>query len=121
MIEKRHYPRINLKAPILVKLKNGEELLVDLDNISSSGLQLVCGRDAESQITPNGQWDPAELMVEIQLPGLEAEAAQKFEARCVVVTSRRVSFDDFYIGLRFTDFIGDSYSILGKSIGLEGE
>ncbi len=119
MIEKRHYPRINLKAPILVKLKNGEELSVKLDNISSSGLQLVCDREAESLITPNGQWDPAELMVEIQLPGLEAD--QNFEAKCVVVTSRRVSVNDFCIGLRFTNFIGNSFDALGKSIVLAGE
>jgi len=114
MIEKRHYPRITLTAPILVELKDGQALSAELDNISSSGLQLVCDRQAESLITPNGQWDPAELMVSIKLPSLGDE--ERFEAKCVVVTSRRVSMDNFCIGLRFTEFVGGSYGALGRSI-----
>jgi hypothetical protein len=114
MIEKRHYPRLNISAPVLVKLKSGESITVDLDNISSSGLQLLCDREAESLITPLGQWDPAEMMVSVDLPGLKA--GSKFEAKCVIVTSRRVAIDKFTIGLRFVDFIGESYESLGKSM-----
>lgn len=114
MIEKRHYPRINISGSILVKLKSGEVVAVDLDNISSSGLQLICDREAETLITPNGQWDPEELMVLIDFPDLTGEAS--FEAKCVVVTSRRVSIDQFSIGLRFIDFVGDSYVALASAI-----
>lgn len=114
MIEKRHYPRISLVAPVWVELKDGERLSVELDNISSSGLQFVCDRQAESLITPNGQWDPAELPVSIALPG--SKEGETFKARCAVVTSRRVAIDSFCIGLRFTEFVGDSYAILGRSI-----
>ncbi len=114
MIERRRYPRVYLELPATVELVNEETLTVQLHDISSEGLCFVCDKNDKELITPNSQWDPAEITITIDLP--DTAGNPKFEARCTVISLRRISSTRFFISVQFTKLPGSSLNNLGDFI-----
>ena len=117
--ERRCTLRYRIKLPVELILEDGTLLPVESVDISNRGLQFSCDSWVADEIEPRGiQNHPLEnirLKAVIDFPDMD-KYNSKLYARCRIVAARRVSQDDYLIGLEFVNFENGSERLLEKFI-----
>jgi hypothetical protein len=112
-LSERH--KLNLKIDLV--LSNGAILPIETSNISSTGLQFRCDGWVADEIEPRGIHNHPLDQITVKVVGqLPIESNSKFYARCRIISARRLSQDDYLIGLGFISFEGDGGKALSKLI-----
>ena len=117
--ERRSTHRYKVKLPVELILEDGAVLPVESIDISNTGLQFSCDSWVADEIEPRGiqthPLDQIRLKVVIDFPGMD-KYNSKLYARCRVIVARRLSQDEYLIGLQFKDFENGSERLLEKFI-----
>lgn len=115
--ERRTALRYKIKLPVELVLPDGSVIPVESTDISSKGLQFSCDSWIADEIEPRGiqnhPLDQIRLKAVTQFPGMD-EYASKLYARCRIVVARRLSQDEYLLGLEFMDFENGSERLLKK-------
>lgn len=92
---------------------------VESIDISSTGLQFSCDSWVADEIEPRGiqthPLDQIRLKAVIDFPGMD-KYNSKLYARCRIIVARRLSQDEYLLGLQFKDFENGSERLLEKFI-----
>ncbi len=104
--ERRQSPRYEIKLAIDLVLANGNILSVNTRNISSCGLQIICGAWVTEEIEPRGiqshTFSHLRFKAITDLPiGSENK---KLYANCRMLSVQRMSQDEYMLNLAFIDF-----------------
>ena len=117
--ERRSTHRYKIKLPVELILENGTVLPVESIDISNTGLQFSCDSWVADEIEPRGiqihPLDQIRLKAVIDFPGMD-KYNSKLYARCRIIVARRLSQDEYLIGLQFKDFENGSERLLEKFI-----
>jgi c-di-GMP-binding flagellar brake protein YcgR len=117
--ERRSTHRYKVKLPVELILEDGTVLPVESIDISNTGLQFSCDSWVADEIEPRGiqthPLDQIRLKVVIDFPGME-KYNSKLYARCRIIVARRLSQDEYLLGLQFKDFENGSERLLEKYI-----
>ncbi len=117
--ERRSSHRFKVKLPVELILEDGSVLPVESIDISVKGLQFRCDSWVADEIEPRGiqnhPLDQIRLKAVSELPGMD-KYSSKLYARCRVVVARRLSQDEYLVGIEFIDFENGSDRLLEKFI-----
>ncbi len=117
--ERRSAHRYKVKLPVELILEDGTVLPVESIDISNRGLQFSCDSWIADEIEPRGiqnhPLDQIRLKAVTDFPGMDQYNSRLY-ARCRVVTARRLSQDEYLLGIEFTDFENGSERLLDKFI-----
>ncbi|MDH5612410.1 MAG: PilZ domain-containing protein [Gammaproteobacteria bacterium] len=115
--ERRLEHRYPIQLPIDLVLEDGTILSVEACNISTLGLQFKCDSLIANEIEPRGiqkrPLDQIKLKVVAKLP---VSGDKKLYSRCKIVVARRLSQDQYILGLEFIDFEANSDKVLDRYI-----
>ena len=115
--ERRKAPRYMSTLDIDIVMEDGTILPVQTHDISLHGLQFKCDGLIADEIEPRGiqnhSLDQLKLKVVAKFPTNET---QKFYASCRVITARRLSQEEYLLGLEFFDFEKNSEKVLQSYI-----
>lgn len=118
--ERRCTHRYKIKLPVELILEDGTVLPVESVDISNKGLQFSCDSWVADEIEPRGiqnhTLEQIRLKAVIEFPDTD-KYNSKLYARCRIVVARRISQDEYVIGLAFIDFENGSDRLLEKFIG----
>lgn len=117
--ERRNLRRHIVNLPIELVLADGTILPVQASNISAKGMQFRCDSWVADAIEPRGiqnhPLDQIKLKAITDLPNMEKYRSRLY-ARCRIVVARRLSQDEYLIGLEFIDFENGSDKLLNLFI-----
>ncbi|MBT8129971.1 MAG: PilZ domain-containing protein [Gammaproteobacteria bacterium] len=117
--ERRSTHRYKVKLPVELILEGGAVLPVESIDISNTGLQFSCDSWVADEIEPRGiqthPLDQIRLKAVIDFPGMD-KYNSKLYARCRIIVARRLSQDEYLLGLQFKDFENGSERLLEKFI-----
>ena len=117
--ERRSTHRYKVKLPVELILDGGTVLPVESIDISNNGLQFACDSWIADEIEPRGiqnhPLDQIRLKAVTDFPGMD-KYNSKLYARCRIITARRLSQDEYLLGLEFVDFENGSERLLEKFI-----
>lgn len=115
--DRRKEPRYMSTLDIDIVLEDGTILPVQTQDISLHGLQFKCDGSIADEIDPRGiqnhSLDQLKFKVVAKFPTREK---QKFYASCRVITARRLSQEEYLLGLEFFDFEKNSEKVLQSYI-----
>ena len=114
--ERRQSPRYDIDLGVDMVQPNGNILHVNISNISSSGLQIVCDTWATSQIEPRGIQSHSishlKFKIVAELP--INDTMIKLYAICRVMSVQRLSQDEYILSLAFLEFENGTENVLDK-------
>lgn len=116
--ERRQSSRYAVQLPVDLVLENGNILTVSSQNISSSGLQIVCDCWATDEIEPRGIQSHAishrrfKAVTELSVGG----EMKKLYVNCRIISVRRLSQDEYMINLAFINFDNNTERTLDEFI-----
>ena len=117
--ERRSTHRYKVKLPVELILEDGTVLPVESTDISNKGLQFACDSWVADEIEPRGiqnhPLDQIRLKAVTDFPEMDQHNS-KLYARCRIVAARRLSQDEYLLGLAFIDFENGSERLLEKFI-----
>ena len=117
--ERRSSHRFKVKLPVELILEDGTVLPVESIDVSVKGLQFRCDSWVADEIEPRGiqnhPLDQIRLKAVTEFPGMD-KYSSKLYARCRVVVARRLSQDEYLVGIEFTDFENGSDRLLERFI-----
>lgn len=109
--ERRSTHRYKIELPIELIMEDGTVLPVQACNISRNGMQFRCDSWVADEIEPRGiqthLLDQIRLKAVADLPDTNGETSRMY-ARCKVVVARRLSQEEYILGVDFTDFESSS-------------
>ena len=115
--ERRKTARYITKLDIDIILQDGTILPVQTQDLSQSGLQFKCDGSVANEIDTRGiqnhLLDHLKVKIIARLP---TDEKQKFYASGRIITARRLSQEEYMLGLEFTDFEKNSAEILKNYI-----
>ena len=115
--ERRKVARYMTQLDIDIILENGTILPVQTYDISLNGLQFKCDGLIANEIEPRGiqnhSLDQLIIKVVAKFPTNEK---QKFYASCKIITARRLSQEEYLLGLEFFEFEKNSDKVLSEYI-----
>jgi len=117
--ERRSTHRYKVKLPVELILEGGTVLPVEAIDISNNGLQFACDSWIADEIEPRGiQNHPLDqIRLKAVTDFMDTDKySSKLYARCRIVAARRLSQDEYLLGLEFTDFENGSGHLLEKFI-----
>ena len=119
-MEKKIYPRVSTRLPVVVTNEEGVRLKVVAIDASSDGFSFQCSTLQRNMMTPGGCYisrngRPVELDAWLDLP-VASDQSLPVRARCHVAFSRRIARDRCEIGMRYMDIEGDGYRNLIRFI-----
>ena len=106
--ERRTAHRYKVKLPVELILEDGTVIPVEASDISSRGL-------IEPRGIQNHPLDQIRLKAVTDFPGMDNYNCRLY-ARCRVVVARRLSQDEYLLGIEFTGFENGSERLLEKFI-----
>lgn len=113
--DRRQSFRHPVKLQVDLVLGDGSVLPVEATGISASGMQFRCDSWLADEIEPRGiqnhPLDRIQLKVVADLP-LSGE--NRIYSRCRVVVARRLSQEEYILGLEFIDFEKSSDKVLAR-------
>jgi hypothetical protein len=113
--DRRQSFRLPVKLQVDLVLGDGSILPVEATGISARGLQFRCDSWLADEIEPRGiqnhPLDRIQLKVVADLP-LSGE--NRVYARCRIVVARRLSQEEYILGLEFIDFEKSSDKVLAR-------
>ena len=117
--ERRSAHRFKVSFPVELVLGDGSVLPVEACDISESGLQFRCDSWVADEIEPRGiqnhPLDQIRLKAVADIP-YPANKDAKLYARCRVVVARRLSQEEYLLGIEFIDFENGSESRLKEFV-----
>jgi c-di-GMP-binding flagellar brake protein YcgR len=117
--ERRSCHRFKVKLPVELILEDGTVLPVESIDISVRGLQFRCDSWVADEIEPRGiqnhPLDQIRIKAVTEFPGMD-KYSSKLYARCRVVVARRLSQDEYLLGIEFIDFENGSDRLLERFI-----
>ena len=115
--ERRQSARYLANLDIDIILEDGAILPVQTLNLSQHGLQFRCDGFIANEIEPRGvqnhPLDHLQIKVVATLPVSEK---QKLYAICRIISARRLSQEEYLLGLEFVDFEKNSGKVLQRYI-----
>jgi hypothetical protein len=118
-MEKRIYPRISKQLSATVANEEGACIKVTTVDTNSKAVCIECNINQRNVITPGGSFvrdgRPVELMISLDLPD-DSGQLSPIRARCHILFSRRISWDQCKIGMRYVDIDSQDYVRLVKFI-----
>ena len=115
--DRRKSLRYPVKLQVDLVLADGSILPIEANNISANGLQFRCDSWLADEIEPRGiQNHPLDRIQLKAVTSLPVSGENKLYARCKVVVARRLSQEDYILGLEFVDFEKSSEKILERFI-----
>ncbi|MGD8378446.1 MAG: PilZ domain-containing protein [Gammaproteobacteria bacterium] len=110
--DRRDYDRIETEHSVKIVEREGTEFPAIAADISLTGMQLLCDRPTAYRIAPKGHEstpdEEVEVHVRASLPMRDGSRA-KVGVYCELVKIRRVSEDEYRLGLRYRRFENRSY------------
>ena len=117
--ERRSAHRYKVKLPVELILDDGTVLPVESTDISNKGLQFSCDSWVADEIEPRGiqnhPLDQIRLKAVTDFPGMDKYNSRLY-ARCRIIVARRLSQDEYILGIEFIDFENGSERLLEKFI-----
>ncbi len=114
--DRRQTPRYVIRLSVDMELENGSIIKVTTRNISSCGLQIICGTWVTDEIEPRGIQNYAvshrRIKAVTELP--IGHEIKKLYANCRMMSVQRRSQEEYMLNLAFIDFENDSEQVLDK-------
>lgn len=115
--ERRQSFRYPVKLQVDLVLDDGSILPVEACDISNTGIQFRCDSWLADEIEPRGiQNYPLDRIQIKVISDLPLSGENRLYARCKVVVARRLSQEEYLLGLEFTDFEKSSERVLERYI-----
>ncbi len=115
--ERRLSHRYSIDLRMDLVLTDGTVLPADACNISCQGIQFKCDSWLADEIEPKGIQNHTLNKIQLKVVAtLPMDEEKRLYARCQVNAARRLSQNDYLIGLRFVDFENGSEKILDQYI-----
>ena len=112
--DRRQTPRYAIRLSADMVLENGSILKVTTRNISSCGLQIICGTWATDEIEPRGIQNHSvshrRIKAVTELP--IGNEIKKLYANCRMMSFQRLSQNEYMLNLAFINFENGSEQIL---------
>lgn len=113
--ERRRHPRVYEDLPAEAVLADDSTLRLSLQSLGLGGVRLGCSESEMRRIKNDGHpalhGQTVEIDLRVNLPTYN-RAAEKLEATCRLVYTRRVTQQRYCLGMQFTDLKGDSREAL---------
>lgn len=115
----RNQQRVDVGLSVLVSNPAGDELQCQAANVSRTGIMLRCGLDAVRQLIPGqvtpapGQW--IQVSTRFAVPVVASQSVS-IRVHGHIVHLRRVSRDEFHLGIQFNDFEDNGYDYLDQYV-----
>jgi c-di-GMP-binding flagellar brake protein YcgR len=117
--ERRRTERYAVELPVDIVLQDGSVLPVATCDMSRKGLQFRCDSWVADEIEPRGiqnhPLDAIRVKAVTDFPDM-GKYKSRLYARCRIVVARRLSQDEYLIGLEFIDFENGSERLLERFI-----
>ena len=111
--ERRKVARYMTKLDIDIVLENGAILPVQTHDISLNGMQFICDSQIANEIEPRGLQSHSHDHIGVKvIARFPTDDTEKFYADCKVTAARRLSQEEYLLGLEFIDFEKNSGKIL---------
>ena len=115
--ERRKVARYLARLNIDIVLQDGTILPVQTLDISLNGLQFKCDGQIANEIEPRGiQNYPLDKQIIKVIAKLPTNEKQKLYASCRIITARRLSQEEYLLGLEFFEFEKNSDKVLKSYI-----
>jgi len=115
--DRRQSFRHPVKLQIDLVLGDGSILPVEASGISAKGLQFRCDDWLANEIEPRGiQNHPLDRIQIKVVADLPISGENRLYARCKVIVARRLSQEEYILGLEFVDFERSSEKVLQRFI-----
>ena len=115
--ERRKSLRYPVKLQVDLVLTDGSILPIEANNISAKGMQFRCDSWLADEIEPRGiQNHPLDRIQLKAVTSLPISGENKLYARCKVIVARRLSQEEYILGLEFVDFEKSSEKVLERFI-----
>ena len=115
--DRRHGHRYPVRLQFDLVLSDGTILPIEACNISSTGLQFRCDYWLADEIEPRGiQSHPLDRIQIKVVADMPISGENRLYARCRVVVARRLSQEEYLLGLEFIDFEKSSEKVLERFI-----
>ena len=112
---KRDHPRVGVEVPVELRLADAGTIHVMSVNVSRAGLQVACDKITVASLFPQGKptlpHTPPDVDVVLRLPGVDG-GSDGIAARCHAVFARRVSENEYRVGLQFVHIAGREFERL---------
>jgi PilZ domain len=117
--ERRRGQRYAASLPVDIVLQDGSVLPVVTCNISRQGLQFRCDSWVADEIEPRGiqnhPLDAIRVKAVTDFPDMDKYKSRLY-VRCRIVVARRLSQEEYLMGLEFVDFENGSEILLERFI-----
>ena len=115
----RHHHRIPVNLDASLEQDGRPVPACTINNLSRSGLQIACTPEALNQLVPDGEPVAPQMAVPVHIAfevPVGESGSTRIQARCDVVTVRRIARDCFHVGMSFTEFKDKTDSLLNHYI-----
>lgn len=115
----REQQRVDVALDVRVKQPSGEELNCKVANLSRAGIMISCDNDTVRKLIP-GRTSPApghwiQVSTQFSVPVIAAQTVS-VKAEGHIVHLRRVSRNEFHLGVHFTDFEDNGFDYLDQYV-----
>jgi hypothetical protein len=113
--DRRRHPRVYEDLPAEAVLADDSTIRLSLQSLGLGGVRLGCSEKEMRRIKNDGHpalhGQTVEIDLRVSLPTYD-RAAEKLEATCRLVYTRRITQQRYCLGMQFTDLKGDSREAL---------
>lgn len=117
--ERRLYPRITTELPLELQTDAGETARATIRNLSQGGLEISCDRWCADRILPSGHQafpgQPINAQLRWQVRGADG-SDQAVQASGEIVVSRRLSQNEYRVGIQILRFEGDGAQLVDQYV-----
>ncbi|MEJ2644797.1 MAG: PilZ domain-containing protein [Gammaproteobacteria bacterium] len=114
----RRYPRYETDLPLEIRTASDGTFTGRVRNLSLGGIEFSCDRWTADELLPPGHQafpgQPIEVQVQFPLSPQGAEA--RIEAHGEIVVSRRLSQNEYRVGMQFVTLEGDAQQALEQHL-----
>lgn len=117
--ERRHYPRISTELPLEIVTAGGETATATIRNLSMGGVEISCDRWCADRILPSGHQafpgQPITAQLRWQITSADG-SAQPVQATGEIVVSRRLSQNEYRVGIQILRFEDDGERVVEQHV-----
>ncbi len=115
----RNQQRVDVATEVRIEKPDGSSLVCPMSNISRTGLMILCGRDEVQTLVP-GQKTPApgtwiEVTASFAVPVVASQPVSVV-AHGHIVYMRRISRNEFQIGIQFAEFEDNGFEYVDNYV-----
>jgi molybdopterin-binding protein len=108
----RNQQRVDVATEVDIEKPDGSSLVCSVSNISRTGLMISCGQEEVRALIPNQQTPAPGTWIEVKASfSVPVKASQPVSvvAHGHIVHMRRISRNEFQIGVQFAEFDGNGF------------